>query len=377
MLLSKFSGYNHAKRIFSPCLYRIIQTQNMSIDVIPTHKKTTEIPSFNLLDTSINNHLKPQGFQLLNKDQSKLLTKIQSYELNSQYNPQIIISKYSKKNEDEEEISHNTVADMLLTDKQRYQLIHYIATLQTPYVSIIDTDISGFNACTSIVGGFKVVTENTKVQLASSLFSFSGLATHYVHSSKLTELEKTLEELKAFDAQSVNQVLNRFSVEYVDNNEIPFGGYRRTIIDSCFSYDNIDEILEALQSNGSAFALKVHHVINNNYHMASMCLDDIRNARTSLGFSDYLTTKHKQDLLFLNDNDFSCLRHSYLLPFERDVKKFIEDKLFFSGNEDAILQHFADLFNNKYGVREKVKDIIERKTKKVQVGDVSKLVWCD
>jgi hypothetical protein len=111
--------------------------------------------------------------------------------------------------------------------------------------------------------------------------------------------------------------------------------------------------------------------------MASMCLDDIRDARKSLGFSDYLDKKHKQDPLFLNDNDFSCLRHSYLLPFENDIKKFIEDKLFFCGNEDVIQQHFVELFNGKYGVREKVKDIIERKTKKVQVGEISKLIWCD
>jgi len=164
--------------------------------------------------------------------------------------------------------------------KEEYALNYQIATLKTPLVVLIDGITMGGGVGLSVHAPFRVATEKTVFAMpetAIGLFpdvggSFflprldgelgtylgltgqtlkgqdvmrAGIATHYMPSERLSALEDRLSELDNMDHEVVNQALEEFSAE---SNLEPFilDPYKN-IIDRCFKYDTIKEIIDALE----------------------------------------------------------------------------------------------------------------------------------
>ncbi|UKZ72943.1 hypothetical protein TrVFT333_000580 [Trichoderma virens FT-333] len=149
-----------------------------------------------------------------------------------------------------------------------YQLDHYIATYQKPYIAFMDGITMGGGVGLSIHAPFRIATERTMFAMPETTIGFfpdvgasfflprmngsigtylaltsdrltgpnvfySGIATHYLHSSSLPDLEARLAELR-----------------FRDEDPLPafaLSGETRRAIDRCFSKNNVNDIIAALK----------------------------------------------------------------------------------------------------------------------------------
>ncbi|KAK8017575.1 ClpP/crotonase [Apiospora rasikravindrae] len=172
-----------------------------------------------------------------------------------------------------------------------YKLDHYIATYQKPYISFMDGITMGGGVGLSIHAPFRVATENTLFAMPETTIGFfpdvgasfflprmagfvgtylaltserlkganafySGIATHYLHSTSLPILESRLAELRFRDYDSMEMRLKIIEMtieEYatglppLDREPIMLGGEIRKAIDRCFSKPTVPDIMAALQ----------------------------------------------------------------------------------------------------------------------------------
>ncbi|KAK8004366.1 phenol 2-monooxygenase [Apiospora arundinis] len=172
-----------------------------------------------------------------------------------------------------------------------YKLDHYIATYKKPYISFMDGFTMGGGVGLSIHAPFRVATENTVFAMPETTIGFfpdvgasfflprmpgsvgtylaltsekltganvfySGVATHYLHSTSLPILESRLAELRFRDYDSMEMRLKIIEMtieEYatglppLDREPIMLGGEIRKAIDRCFSQRTVPNIMTALQ----------------------------------------------------------------------------------------------------------------------------------
>jgi 3-hydroxyisobutyryl-CoA hydrolase len=179
--------------------------------------------------------------------------------------------------------------DALAFFEEEYRLNHLIATLRTPFVALMNGYTMGGGVGLSIHAPFRVATEKTIFampevsiglipdvggtfflsrldgetgtylaltgeQLAKEDVLYAGLATHYVPAQRLPALEERLNELESDDLSVVNMAIEEFSAE--PSKKRYSLGPHRAAIDRCFKYDTVEEIIEALKAEGTAWANK-------------------------------------------------------------------------------------------------------------------------
>lgn len=77
----------------------------------------------------------------------------------------------------------------------------------------------------------------------------AGLATHFVPSEKLSELEKRLLSLNSGDNNAVKSAIEEFSVEVQLEEDSILS--KKSIIDECFSKDTVEEIIKSFEAEAS------------------------------------------------------------------------------------------------------------------------------
>jgi len=171
-----------------------------------------------------------------------------------------------------------------------YKLDHYIATYQKPYIAFMDGITMGGGVGLSIHAPFRIATEKTVVAMPETTIGFfpdvgasfflprmngsvgtylgltsarltgpnvlySGIATHYLHSTSLPDLESRLAELRFSDSDDlsqrlalINQALEEFSTGLPYDQPMQIAGAVRRAIDRCFNKNTVDDIIAALQA---------------------------------------------------------------------------------------------------------------------------------
>lgn len=172
-----------------------------------------------------------------------------------------------------------------------YKLDHLIATYTKPYIAFMDGITMGGGVGLSIHAPFRIATENTVFAMPETTIGFfpdvgasfflprmegslgtylaltsdqlkgvdafyHGVATHYIHSSTLEQLESRLAELQFPDYMDLNarfKIISATIEEYstgLPADRPKISGELRKTIDSVFHVDqpNIGAILDALKS---------------------------------------------------------------------------------------------------------------------------------
>ncbi|KAI0166868.1 ClpP/crotonase [Hypoxylon sp. FL1284] len=177
---------------------------------------------------------------------------------------------------------------------QEYVLDHYIATYKKPYIAFMDGITMGGGVGLSIHAPFRIATERTVFAMPETTIGFfpdvgasfflpkmpgsvgtylaltsnrltganvfySGIATHYLHSTSLPILESRLAELRFRDYDSIDyrlsiieMTIEEYATGLPPNEPILLGGELRKAIDRCFCHDSVPAIIAALEKEEGA-----------------------------------------------------------------------------------------------------------------------------
>ena len=169
-----------------------------------------------------------------------------------------------------------------------YRLDNLIATYSKPYVAYMDGITMGGGAGLSIHAPFRIATERTNFAFPETRIGFfpdvgasfflprldgyvgrylaltgesvkgvnvfySGIATHYMHSTSLGALTTRLAELQFNDYASlkerlaiIDETIEEFGTGLPHDQPMLFAGELRRAIDRCFKHNTVDEICQAL-----------------------------------------------------------------------------------------------------------------------------------
>lgn len=173
---------------------------------------------------------------------------------------------------------------------QEYRLDHLIATYNKPYIAFMDGITMGGGVGLSVHAPLRIATERTVFAMPETTIGFfpdvgasfflprlpghigtylaltsarltganvfyAGIATHYLHSTSLPNLESRLAELRFNDwddmktrLASVDATIEEFVTGLPHDEPIHLGGELRQAIDRCFCHDSVDQILRALEA---------------------------------------------------------------------------------------------------------------------------------
>ncbi|KAG2225376.1 hypothetical protein INT45_005620 [Circinella minor] len=346
-----------------------------------------------------------------------------------------------------------------------YKLDHLIGNLEKPYVSIMDGITMGGGVGLSVHAPFRIATEKTLFAMpetgigflpdvAGSFFLprldgqlgiylgltgkrlkgsdvfYSGVATHYIPSSRLPALEARLSEIDNPTHDIINTAIEEFSAEMDQELEFSLGGDVRAAIDRCFKFDTVEEIFAAVEKEDSEWGketlkllkgvsptslkitlqqlrtgatLTLGQCFKMEYHLVQKFLrghdfaEGVNStlvtrtkpnwqpsAITDIKFDkikeEYFDSPSPERLELLTTKDYKQYPHrKYMLPSEDDVKRVVTGEAADVGNyalsREEVVQYFLRDRNGKQGVKNKVLDVLERKTHILENDETKSLKW--
>lgn len=345
-----------------------------------------------------------------------------------------------------------------------YRLDHTIATYPKPFISVMDGITMGGGVGLSVHAPFRIATERTVFAMPETTIGFfpdvggsfflprldgevgtylaltserltgvqtlyAGIATHYLHSSVLSNLTSRLAELVFKDSASlperldlVNKTMAEFSTGLPSLQEEPMllAGSLRSAIDRCFKFNTVEEILEALEketehkewaqktlqtlSIRSPTSLRValrqmrvgkkwsiSETFQREHHIAAKfmqhpdfvegvkarlmskparqaswqpaTLQEVTNADVDAFFQ---IPQGETRLPLLSETDYDNYPHAhYALPSEAEIEKVVRGN---TQAQDKVVSEFVQKWGNKEGVREKVAEVLARRTVRTPEG---------
>ncbi|XP_033024592.1 3-hydroxyisobutyryl-CoA hydrolase, mitochondrial isoform X1 [Lacerta agilis] len=224
--------------------------------------------------------------------------------------------------------------------REEYTLNNAVGTCQKPYVALIDGITMGGGVGVSVHGHFRVATEKTVFampetaiglfpdvgggyflpRLSGKLGYFlamtgfrlkgkdvhrAGIATHFIEAEKMAALEKDLTELKSPSKENVADILDSYHKKCKIDQEKEFVlGEHMDKINSLFSANSMEEIVQNLKKDGSPFALKQLETITKMSPTSlKMTLRQLREG-ASLSLQDVFTMEYRLSQACMQGHDF-------------------------------------------------------------------------
>lgn len=224
--------------------------------------------------------------------------------------------------------------------KEEYALNYAIGTLKTPYVALINGITMGGGVGLSVHGHFRVATEKTLFAMpetAIGLFpdvgggyalsrmkgklgiflaltghrlkgydvKHAGVATHFVRSEKLADLESSLLSLPSDpDIHMVAKLLDDYDKECSDeNDEFSLEKFTHQI-NSCFDKPTMEDIISALEEDGTEWALQQIEVLNKMSPTSMKITLRQLQEGSKLNLAKCLKMEYRLSQRFMEGNDF-------------------------------------------------------------------------
>lgn len=341
-----------------------------------------------------------------------------------------------------------------------YRLDHLIATYSKPVISFMDGITMGGGVGLSMHAPFRIATERTVFAMPETTIGFfpdvggsfflprldgetgtylaltserlkgvqalyAGIATHYLHSSVLSNVAQRLSELTFPDhvelperLEIVNKTMAEFSLGLppLEAEPMLMAGSLRTAIDRCFGFNTVEEIIEALEketehkewaqktletlSGRSPTSLKVtlrqlrlgkkwtisetfqrEHEIAANFMRhpdfvegvkARLMSKPARQAEwqpaTLQEVSDttvdnfFKIPENESRLALLSQGDYKNYPHArFALPSEQNIEEVVRQG---HASRKSVVDYFLERYAHREGVRRKVVEVLARRTTK-------------
>ncbi|KAI9790720.1 MAG: hypothetical protein M1816_004861 [Peltula sp. TS41687] len=362
-----------------------------------------------------------------------------------------------------------------------YQLDHLIATYPKPYVAFMDGYTMGGGAGLSVHAPFRIATERTRFAMPETKIGFfpdvgasfflprldgrlgtylaltseeltgvnafyAGVATHYLHSSSLPDLENRLAELTFRDYETmpercriVSNTIEEYNTGLPHDQPMKPSGTIRAAIDRCFNSPSLNSVIAALgrelsssDSEVSSWADKTLQTLEERsptsirvalrqMHLGSrwtireaferehfMATKFLSHPDFTEGVTAVLITKQgkatwqpppkstddfidveegTQRLQLFSPVDYASYPYAWIgLPSEREIEKVVRvgyelptvrKALGIKDGDDRpeglsrarVVRYFDETKRGKQGVVEKVREVLERKTREVPTDD--------
>uniref|UniRef100_A0A914QSI7 3-hydroxyisobutyryl-CoA hydrolase, mitochondrial n=1 Tax=Panagrolaimus davidi TaxID=227884 RepID=A0A914QSI7_9BILA len=264
--------------------------------------------------------------------------------------------------------------------REEYILNYLIGTYKLPYIALIDGITMGGGCGLSIHGKFRVATERTLLAMPETALGLfpdvggsyflprlpgklgmflaltgyrlkgadvfhSGLATHYIESKNISEVENELKILPKAECseQKIDKVLRKFTPKNVP--EFSLKSNLETI-NTTFNGKSVENIIEKLQAKGDEFSKKqVNELMKMSPTSLKVTFQQLMNGSVS-NFSSIFTMEHRMTYHFLDGNDFYEGCRAILVDKDRNPK-WNPNKL-----EDISPEDVNKYFSAVYGVED-------------------------
>ncbi|XP_040057849.1 3-hydroxyisobutyryl-CoA hydrolase, mitochondrial isoform X1 [Gasterosteus aculeatus] len=224
--------------------------------------------------------------------------------------------------------------------REEYILNNAIGSCKKPYIALIEGITMGGGVGLSVHGRFRVATEKTlfampetaiglfpdvgggyflprlqgKLGLFLALTGFrlkgrdvqrAGVATHFVESKKIPELEKELVGLKSPSAEDISRVLDSFQNQSSVDSEKPFVlDKHMSDIDRLFSSSSVEGIVQNLKADGSEFANKQAETLSRMSPTSLKITHKQLQAGATLSLQDVLVMEYRLSQACMRGHDF-------------------------------------------------------------------------
>ncbi|XP_020488868.1 3-hydroxyisobutyryl-CoA hydrolase, mitochondrial [Labrus bergylta] len=224
--------------------------------------------------------------------------------------------------------------------RQEYILNNTIGTFKKPYIALIDGITMGGGVGLSVHGRFRVATEKTlfampetaiglfpdvgggyflprlqgKLGLFLALTGFrlkgrdvqrAGVATHFVESMKIPELEEELVHMKSPSNEDISKVLDSYQNQSSLDAEKPFVlDKRMSDINRLFSSSSVEGIMQDLKADGSEFAKKQAQTLSKMSPTSLKMTYKLLQAGATLSLQDVLVMEYRLSQACMRGCDF-------------------------------------------------------------------------
>ncbi|CAL1290884.1 unnamed protein product [Larinioides sclopetarius] len=224
--------------------------------------------------------------------------------------------------------------------REEYQLNNLIGTFQIPYVALIDGITMGGGIGISVHGAYRVCTERTVCAMPEAAIGFfpdvggsyflpklpgkiglflaltgyrlqgrdvfkAGIATHFVDTKSLKNLESDLMRLENPSLGDIDRILlkhhEQCEADYKKEFALkPVMGKMNTV----FAADSVENIMEALQKEGSEWSRKQHEIMKKlSPTSLKVAFQQLRRG-ANMTLQDNLKMEYRLCQRFMADHDF-------------------------------------------------------------------------
>ncbi|VIO91011.1 Uncharacterized protein BM_BM3237 [Brugia malayi] len=224
--------------------------------------------------------------------------------------------------------------------REEYVMNYLIGVLKVPYIAVMDGITMGGGCGLSIHGKYRIATERTMLTMPETSIGFfpdvggtfflsrlpynlgqfmaltgyrligadayhMGLATHFVPSEKLKNLEDELlrTDNKLLSAEKIDYILNKY---HMKESEIPKFGLEKRLaqINYLFSGSTVESVFKKLRNNNDDFGNKLFNILSTKSPTSLKVTFRQLQIGLKMQFPEVFTMEYRLSQRFMKSHDF-------------------------------------------------------------------------